>query len=1599
MSDTTCLRFQEDIVGLLEGTASDALKEHLASCDLCRDARHDLESVVGLIGSAGDDLAYSPALADRLATIAAGSANDPTYAERISETRVRESNAAAALAAATAPLATASSSASAHGPPTPTAAAASASLSSATSASLGPVTERFVSPPASPAPSESPASPAPTASASASPKPIPALPAQPAQPSRRPGKKALWLLLAACASVGVSTVVGFKMADRQRSPELAATRAWHGKVAKIARSGADKNGGLSVTTPSGKTDLGEGAEVKAGMRLSTDGRTRARIELDDGSFVVLDRATDVTIESAPRTVTLADGAVLADVAHIDNAPGAKIKTPTGWVNVIGTKLAVTAAIDRMNVEVLRGEVEVGGSGGTPQHVSAGQEGVVSKDGRIDVAPANDLAQRAAFGEQLIATHNEDTEAPASGLGELRARRPGRTDEKDHAVQLAKHAVKVRIAGNVARTEIDEVFANDTNDELEGIYRFPLPHGAQIERLALEVDGKLVDGEFIDKAKAAAIWRGAIQQAAPQQPRPKEEIVWVPGPWHDPALLEWARGGRFELKIFPIPKKGSRRVVIAYTETVEPVSGVRRYVYPLPQGSSSKLTIDNFSVDAQVLGHDAKTGVRARGYELEKKSEAAAERLTGNMTAFTPSGDLAIEYGLDDRATDASVWAFAAPPVLTTISADAAPAAGISAAAAKAAPKEAKKEADTIGNDPFVAIALRPKLPKWSDTKPRDQVIVIDAGRAMFGERFARAKRLTVQIAQEMDRRDRITVLACDVTCKTMPGGFLAPGAPAAHDVDAFLASHTPDGASDLVGAVRAAAQVAGHDKNRDLRVVVLSDGVATAGYRSNGRIATEVGEAMNEGRAEVVTVPIGADADVTLLGEIARGGGGVVVPYQPGQRLEATALEVLNATYGTTLRDVELVLPAGLRDVAPASLAPLRAGSETIVTARLSGDSVKGDIILRGKVGGDPFEAKYPIDVKATSDAGNAFVPRLFAAARIADRERDATDTQKAELIALSRRFSVPSRFTSLLVLESEAMFKAFGIERTDHAAQWTGEAAARGTTVTTIAAGDTKDLSGALASASGRSSGDLFGADDVSSNPFSGLDKEEAKKDKGGLGLSGLGAGGGGTLGHGQGFGGAPSSPAPAAEAQAERRPSAKPSATMSPSQISPPAKAALKPADLGDRDEASRGRRRGPGQFMKKIFVRKASISTDPTPAVPADKIALARSAVQAAPDERGKHKELAKLLALGGQLDELAETLEKWSTRDPLDADVIVARADLAARRGDREASLRILSGALAASAMSRDDAFVLASTVARSYERLGRSEACAFHVTAAEIKSTDVDAMARAVACERRQGRAKSADRWLATLKEPQRALVSNAVLKVDPAKAEATNGDVVVSATWDGSADLDVVLLDPAGRRAGVATRMKGARVEGAMSRDHETLALATGEAGAFVIEMVRTGAGEAGAASRDVPVSGKITVRAFGHTQVVPFTLTGARTQVARVDSRWEAELVPINNDEVFGVQNPPEPRVFDRAAAAGALARVSVNHCSSSGQVGTGHVVVTFSPNGRVTEVIVDDASFSGTPAGRCVTAAFFGASVPQFAGAPVKVGKSFNIGAPIAR
>ncbi len=84
----------------------------------------------------------------------------------------------------------------------------------------------------------------------------------------------------------------------------------------------------------------------------------------------------------------------------------------------------------------------------------------------------------------------------------------------------------------------------------------------------------------------------------------------------------------------------------------------------------------------------------------------------------------------------------------------------------------------------------------------------------------------------------------------------------------------------------------------------------------------------------------------------------------------------------------------------------------------------------------------------------------------------------------------------------------------------------------------------------------------------------------------------------------------------------------------------------------------------------------------------------------------------------------------------------------------------------------------------------------------------------------------------------------------------------------------------------------------------------------------------------------------------------------------------------------------FDRGAAAAAIGGVNYQSCKKpDGPTGSGHVQITFGPDGNVQTAVVDQPPYAGTPVGGCIAGKFRGAHVPPFSGSPVKVGKSITI------
>lgn len=69
---------------------------------------------------------------------------------------------------------------------------------------------------------------------------------------------------------------------------------------------------------------------------------------------------------------------------------------------------------------------------------------------------------------------------------------------DVPTSIKSHRVDVTINNGFSRTEVDQVFLNEGDVDLEAIYSFPLPKQASVSEVSLWIDGTEVVGEVVEK---------------------------------------------------------------------------------------------------------------------------------------------------------------------------------------------------------------------------------------------------------------------------------------------------------------------------------------------------------------------------------------------------------------------------------------------------------------------------------------------------------------------------------------------------------------------------------------------------------------------------------------------------------------------------------------------------------------------------------------------------------------------------------------------------------------------------------------------------------------------------------------------------------------------------------------------------------------------------------------------------------------------------------------------------------------------------------------------------------------------------------------------
>jgi hypothetical protein len=550
------------------------------------------------------------------------------------------------------------------------------------------------------------------------------------------------------------------------------------------------------------------------------------------------------------------------------------------------------------------------------------------------------------------------------------------------VSLTSREVKVTLLDGLARTEVVDELGNATDQTLEGRYRFRVPDGASLSRLGLWVDDRLVEAEMVDRQSGRAVYET------------------ITGARRDPALLE-RQSNQNSLRVYPIPPRGSRRVLVAYDQILPRRGGRLHYAFPLAPLSRGlrRMTI---SVSGRHAGQPL-TDLRV------SPARARVERANG-ITRIHFERSLAQPF-------DALLADLVSPEIRLSYRGPDAAQASLSIGDPRhktAAPVEvAERSLDSADSAYF---ALRFRLPGQVWRPGGHELVILIDGSQSSASRWSSLRATARWLVGSLDRSQTFAILACDTACSAWPPSGLARAEHGAQrNALAWLDRQKPHGATDLGHAFATAARRFGSAPGR--QVLYLGDALATAGELDLPALTDEIGS-VSRGAELFIAAP--ASPALELSSGLRR--------YTATARLEALGKSF---RLGPLLDQVRFEVKPSLGLSLP-EVSFLGFGTEQVLTGTLaeaprgSSDRSPAELVVTGSVGTQSVRIVLPLE---RSPDNNPLVARLWAGQALAQAEADPRQ-DRAAIAEFSRDHHVLSNQTALLALESDAMYRQFGFER-----------------------------------------------------------------------------------------------------------------------------------------------------------------------------------------------------------------------------------------------------------------------------------------------------------------------------------------------------------------------------------------------------------------------------------------------------------------------------------------------------------------------------------------------------------------------------------------
>jgi Ca-activated chloride channel family protein len=566
-------------------------------------------------------------------------------------------------------------------------------------------------------------------------------------------------------------------------------------------------------------------------------------------------------------------------------------------------------------------------------------------------------------------------ATTPGSGELRLH-----DKAGQSQSLASldTDVEYHVSGLVAEVQVRQQFRNDGKDWLEGDYVLPLPVGAAVYSMALDVGERHIVANIRKKEAARAVF---------EQARANGQKA---------ALIEADNGHLFRTAVTNVAPGETVTIVLHYWQRVDYRAGEFSLRFPLtftPQYHMQSATPGGHTgpdmPQVFVADHAAAPLRTSIAVRLDAGVALADVSSPSHTIVSTHQGRLWSIRLRDNKVLPDRDFVLRWQPKPQT------------------QPNVASFEQDVDGTHYAMLMLLPPQ--QEAKRLPRELILVIDTSGSMGGESIRQARAALDLALTQLQPQDRFNVVEFNSILNPWRASAVAATPQALQEARGWVDQLQARGGTEMEPALRFA--LAGHAPDGYVRQVLFAtDGAVDDPNGLMQVIDKQLGD------SRLFPIGIGSAPNADFLQAAARHGRGSETLIADLGTLTEAMQGLLARLDHPALRDIRVDWPVGVTAY-PRQLPDLYLGEPLLVTAKLSQPLAK--VQVHGKLADRDWTA--PADLSASKATEG--LDRLWAQSRIADLEdqlaRGGDSKTLAEQITdTALTAHLVSRYTSLVAVD-----------------------------------------------------------------------------------------------------------------------------------------------------------------------------------------------------------------------------------------------------------------------------------------------------------------------------------------------------------------------------------------------------------------------------------------------------------------------------------------------------------------------------------------------------------------------------------------------------